>query len=309
MTPDEAPYATKARGIAATLPPGLALGIVAVVLFSFSFPATKLAVGGLDPLFVSFGRAVVAGGLSIAVLAATRAPWPTAAQWRGLAIVAAGVVIGFPVLTAIALDAQTSAHVAVVTAVMPAATAVMAVLRAGERPSPAFWLAALAGMVLVLAFAVIQGAGDLERDDVLLIVSVALVAMGYAEGGVLGRDLGGTRTICWALVLSLPLTIVVSAVVTARSTFVDIEAEAWLGFAYVSLFSMFIAFFAWYAGLARGGVAKIGQVQLVMPLLTLGWAAFLLGERVTVGTVATAVAVLACVVATQRAHVEPAPGD
>jgi drug/metabolite transporter (DMT)-like permease len=185
----------------------------------------------------------------------------------------------------------------------------MAVLRAGERPSPAFWLAALAGMVLVLLFALIQGAGELERDDVLLIVSVVLVAMGYAEGGALGRDLGGTRTICWALVLSLPLTIVVSVVVAATSTFGDIDADAWLGFAYVSLFSMFIAFFAWYAGLARGGIAKIGQVQLAMPILTLGWAAFLLGERVTIGTVATAVAVLACVVATQRAHVEPAPGD
>jgi drug/metabolite transporter (DMT)-like permease len=192
---------------------------------------------------------------------------------------------------------------------MPAATAVMAVLRAGERPSPGFWLAALAGMLLVLVFAIIQGAGELERDDALLLVAVALVGIGYAEGDVLGRELGGTRTICWALVLSLPLTIVVSAVVAATSTFADIEAEAWLGFAYSSLFSMFLAFVAWYAGLARGGVAKIGQVQLVMPILTLGWAAFLLGERVTVGTVATAVAVLACVVATQGAHVEPAPGD
>jgi drug/metabolite transporter (DMT)-like permease len=309
VTPDEAPYATKARSIEAMLPPGLALGVLAVVLFSFSFPATKLAVGGLDPLFVSFGRAVVAGGLSIVVLAATQAPLPTGAQWRGLAIVAGGVVIGFPMLTAIALDAKTSAHVAVIAAVMPAATAVMAVLRAGERPSPGFWLAALAGMVLVLMFAIIQGAGELERDDALLLVAVALVGIGYAEGGVLGRELGGTRTICWALVLSLPLTIVMSAVVAATSTFADIEAEAWLGFAYSSLFSMFLAFVAWYAGLARGGVAKIGQVQLVMPILTLGWAAFLLGERVTVGTVATAVAVLACVVATQRARVEPAPGD
>jgi drug/metabolite transporter (DMT)-like permease len=309
VSPDEATHATKARSIAARLPPGLALGTVAVVLFSFSFPATKLAVGGLDPIFISFGRAVVAGALSIAVLAATRAPTPTAEQWRGLAIVAGGVVIGFPVLTAIALEAKTSAHVAVVTAVMPAATAVMAMLRAGERPSVAFWLAALAGMVLVLVFAVIQGAGHLESDDALLLAAVALVGIGYAEGGAVSRDLGGTRTICWALVLSLPLTIVVTAVVATTSKFGDVEADAWLGFAYVSLVSMFIAFFAWYAGLARGGVAKIGQVQLAMPILTLGWAAFLLGERVTVGTVATAVGVLACVVATQRAGVEPAPGD
>ena len=290
-------------------PSGLGLGVLAVILFSFSFPATKLAVDGLEPLLVSFGRAAVAGVLAIAYLAAVRAPLPSAAQLRRLAVVAGGVVIGFPVLTSIALDAQTSAHVAVVTAVMPAATAVAAVVRAGERPSAGFWAAALAGMAAVIVFAVAQGAGGLDRDDVLLLVAVALVGLGYAEGGALSRELGGARTICWALVLSLPLTAAVGSIAAATSPLGAVPADAWLGFAYVSLFSMFLGFFAWYAGLARGGVAKIGQVQLAQPILTLGWAAFLLGESVTVATVLCALVVLACVIATQRTRVVAAPAD
>ncbi len=290
-------------------PSGLALGVLAVVLFSFSFPATKLAVADLEPLLVSFGRAAVAGVLSVLYLLAVRAPLPTAEQWRRLAIVAGGVVIGFPVLTSIALDAQTSAHVAVVTAVMPAATAVAAVVRAGERPSVGFWAAALAGMVAVVVFAVAQGAGGLDRDDVLLLVAVVLVGLGYAEGGALSRELGGARTICWALVLTLPLTAAVAAIAAGTSSFGAVDTDAWLGFAYVSLFSMFLGFFAWYAGLARGGVAKIGQIQLAQPILTLGWAAFLLEESVTAATVLCALVVLACVVATQRTRVAPAPAD
>jgi drug/metabolite transporter (DMT)-like permease len=285
------------------LPPGLLLGSLGVLAFSFSYPATRLAVSDLDPLFVSFGRAAVAGFLAVSYLVAVRAPRPTLTQWRSLGIVAAFVVIGFPTLSGIALQAKTSAHVAVVTALMPAATAVAAVLRAGERPSRMFWVAAATGAGAVIAFAVSQGAGGIDSDDVLLLVAVVIIGIGYAEGGVLSRTLGGARTICWALLLCLPLTIPVTLIVASRSYLGDVQPSAWFGFAYVSLFSMFLGFFAWYGGLARGGVARIGQVQLAQPLLTLVFAAAVLGETVTPATVLTAVVVLGCVVATQRARV------
>jgi drug/metabolite transporter (DMT)-like permease len=288
------------------LAPGTALGALGVLSFSLSFTATKAAVGGLDPVLVGAGRAVVAAGLAGAVLVATRAARPTRAQLRRLLAVAAGVVVGFPLLTSLALEGATAAHLAVVTAVMPAATAVAAVLRAGERPSPAFWAASGAGMAAVLVFAATQGPPGIDRDDAFALLAVVLVGWGYAEGGAVSRELGGARTICWALLVALPVTLPVALVALAAAPPADVPADAWVGFAYVALVSMFLGFFAWYAGLARGGVARVGQLQLAQPVLTLGWAALLLGEEVTALTVAAALLVLASVVATQRARVAPA---
>jgi drug/metabolite transporter (DMT)-like permease len=284
------------------LPPGFLLGALGVLGFSFSLPATRLAVAGLDPWLVAFGRAVVAGVLSVAVLAATRAPRPTAAQWRSLVLVALGVVVGFPLCTSLALHRVPAAHGAVVVGLLPAATAVAAVLRAGERPTRAFWLASGAGLVAVLAFAVSRGGGELTGADAELLLAVVLCAVGYAEGGALSRTLGGAQTICWALVLSLPATTAVAGTALAVHG-AHADASAWFGFAYVSVVSMFLGFFAWYAGLARGGVAKIGQVQLAQPVLSLVWAGLILGERFGPATVVAALAVLACVVATQRTRV------
>jgi drug/metabolite transporter (DMT)-like permease len=285
----------------AAAPPGVALGALGVVIFSFSLPATKLAVGGLDPWFVAFGRAAVAGLLAIGVLRATRAPRPSVAQWRSLAIVSLGVIVGFPLGTSLALEQLPSAHGAVVIGFLPAATAVMAVLRAGERPSPGFWAAAAAGFAAVVAFAAARGAHGIQLADGYMLASVVLCGLGYAEGGRLSRELGGAQTICWALVLSLPLT-VATATAAALTTHQSGGTDAWLGFAYVSVFSMFLGFFAWYAGLARGGVAKVGQIQLAQPVLTLGWAALVLGESVGGAELVTAFVVVACVVATQRAR-------
>lgn len=281
----------------------LLLGFLGVLAFSGSLPATRLAVDGLDPTFVGIGRAVVAGLLAAVLLRATRQPRPSRAQVRRLWLVVAGVVVGFPLFTALALQSLSSAHGAVIVGLLPAATAVMAVVRAGERPSPRFWLASVAGLVAVLAFAATQGAGLPRPADGLVLIAVAFGALGYAEGGALSRELGGWQTICWALVLSLPL-ITPPAVVAAATGDLSGGPSAWAGFAYVCLFSMFLGFFAWYAGLARGGVARIGQVQLAQPVLTLVWAGLLLGERVGLAEVAAAVAVLACVVATQRSRVD-----
>jgi drug/metabolite transporter (DMT)-like permease len=281
------------------VPPGLALGALGILGFSFSLPATKLAVADLDPWFVAFGRAVVAGLLALAVLRLGRAPRPAAAHWRRLALVAGGVVVGFPLLTSLALRELPAAHAIVTIGLLPAATAVAAVLRAGERPALAFWLAAGAGTAAVVAFAVAGGASGLATADLWLLGAVAVCGVGYAEGAVVARELGGARTICWALVLALPLTVPVAAL---SANGLEAGTEAWLGFAYVALVSMFLGFFAWYAGLARGGVARIGQVQLAQPVLSLGWAALVLGEAVSGAEAITAAGVLACVVATQRAR-------
>jgi drug/metabolite transporter (DMT)-like permease len=281
---------------------GLVLGIIGVGAFSFSLPATKLAVEQLDPWFVAFARAAVAAALAVVYLAAVRARLPRRDQLPALALVAGGVVVGFPLFTSLALTVSDSAHGAVVIALLPAATALAAVLLAGERPGIVFWCAALAGLAVVVAFTLAESGGGFTVADGFLLAATAACAVGYAQGGVLSRELGGARTISWALVLSAPLTLPVALILTA-TTEPAAGATSWAGFAYVSAVSMFLGFFAWYAALARGGVARIGQVQLTQPLLTLGWSALALGEHVGSGTLLAALAVLASVVVTQRAPV------
>ncbi|MEV6237913.1 DMT family transporter [Lentzea sp. NPDC051838] len=286
------------------MPAGVTLGALGVLGFSFSLPATRLAVAGLDPWFVAFGRAFVAGVLAVAYLALSRAPLPSATQIRRLVVVAVGIVIGFPLFTSLALVTQTSAHGAVVIAVLPMSTAIWAVVRASERPPLAFWLSSGAGLLAVLAFVATGGgfSGSLSVADVYLLVAVVLCGLGYAEGGALSRELGGARTICWALVVSLPVTLPVSLL---TADFSRADPVVWLSFSYVALISMFLGFFAWYAGLAAGGVAKIGQIQLAQPVLTLIWSALVLGEPVGWPALATAFVVLVCVVLTQRSRVTP----
>jgi len=211
-------------------------------------------------------------------------------------------VVGFPLFSAWALGQLPSAHAAVFVGLLPAATAVAAALRAGERPSSGFWLASLLGLVAVLAFAAVSGAGRLQPADALVLLAVALGGVGYAEGGALARTLGGWQVICWVLVLSAPplLPVVVWRVL---ATGLHAGLPAWLGLAYVSLVSMFAAFFAWYRALAQGGVAQIGQIQLAQPVLTMLWSALLLDERVSWPMALAAAAVLASVAPTQRARV------
>jgi drug/metabolite transporter (DMT)-like permease len=283
------------------------LGFLGVLAFSFTLPATRVAVEQLDPTFVGIGREAVAAVLAGLILMLSKAPLPSRQQLLRIGIVASGVVFGWPLFTAIALQDLTSAHSAVIVGLLPAATAVAAVLRAGEHPSRGFWLASLAGLLAVLAFAASQGAGLLSTGDLLILVAVALGAIGYAEGGALARELGGWRVICWAVFLSAPLTVPIG-LIAALGSDLHADGDAWLGFAYVAAVSALLGFFPWYAGLARGGVAKIGQVQLVQPLLTLAWSAALLGEHVGLATLVASAAVLASVVATQRTRVgrEPA---
>ncbi|XVV10671.1 DMT family transporter [Actinoplanes sp. CA-131856] len=285
---------------------GFALGALGVLAFSLSLPMTRVAVQQIDPWFVAFGRAVGAAALAGAYLSVTRAPRPTRDQWRRLSIVALGVVVGFPLFTSLALTTQTSAHGAVVITVLPAMTAVFAVLRAGERPPVAFWAASSAGLLAVVAFLVTTGAvsGALDVADLFLVAAVVLCGLGYAEGGVLARSLGGARTICWALLLSLPVTVPVT-IAAAVAAPPRAGLGAWSSFAYLTVVSMFLGFFAWYAGLAQGGIARVGQIQLAQPVLTLAWSALLLGESVSPASIGAAAIVLACVFLTQRTRTRP----
>ncbi|WP_410671705.1 DMT family transporter [Amycolatopsis sp. cmx-4-68] len=273
---------------------GLGWGLVGVVAFSFTVPFTRVAVGGLSPLFIGSGRAVVAAVLAAGALLVTRPPRPRGGQWARVAVVAGGVVFGFPLLTSFALTSAPASHGAVVIALLPAATAVTAVLRGHERPPRTFWLTAAAGAGAVVVFAALpNGLGGLHWSDVLLFGAVAAAAIGYAEGGLLARELGAWQTVSWALVVSAPPMLVLTAVSAARTPPSGSTLE-WAAFAYLGVVSMFLGFFAWYRGLAIGPMARVSQVQLVQPVLTIGWAASLLGERLTWPTALGGAAVIAC---------------
>ncbi|GAA2575523.1 DMT family transporter [Actinomadura fulvescens] len=278
-----------------------------VVVFSFSFPGTAFALDGLDPYVIGIGRAAVAAALAAVALLAARAPLPRGRQWAGLAAVAGGVVLGFPVLSSLALDrGASSAHSAVIIGLLPAATAVMAVLRAGERPSRGFWLASGAGAAWITGFAFVRGAGHFTVADLLLFAALVVCAIGYAEGGRLAREMPGWRVISWALVLVAPLTVPVTCWLLA-TTGPQWTGRAVTGFVYVSVGSMYLGFFAWYAGMAKIGIAPASQVQLAQPILTLLWSGLVLDELIDATTGLAALGVLVCVALTQRTRVRRAP--
>jgi drug/metabolite transporter (DMT)-like permease len=281
-------------------------------MFSFTLPVTKIALRGYEPVVIAMGRAALAGVVAAVVLAAARVPRPRREEVRPLLLIGLGVVVGFPVLTTIALQSTTSARAAVVIAGLPIATAVLGVVRAGEHPSRQFWYAAVSGTVALTFFALSRGGasgGDLVAD-LLLLGAVLAAAYGYVEGAVLSRSMPGWQVISWVLVLALPLTLTATAVI---GVVVDSDrsptAQSSVALLYLALVSMYLGFFAWYAGLHRAGVTRASQVQLLQPLLTLLWSVLLLGETVGPATVVAAFAVLGCVVWTQRtrAGTDPPP--
>ncbi|MGH8808443.1 MAG: DMT family transporter [Noviherbaspirillum sp.] len=278
---------------------GMWLGMAGVAIFSLTLPFTRMAVAELNPVLVALGRAVVAAFGSIALLWWSGATRPTPAQWRALVITSLGVVIGFPVFSSIAMRYVPASHGAVVIGILPLATALFGALRFGERPSAGFWLAAMAGSGLVIAFALWQGGGRFHPADIALFAAVIAAAMGYAEGGRLSQTMGGQQVISWALVLSMPILLPVTLWLGWEYG-VSASPKAWIGFGYVSLFSMFIGFFFWYKGLALGGIARVGQVQLVQPFLTLIGAALILGETLDASNFLFAAAVIAVVAIGRR---------
>ncbi|HEY0887374.1 MAG TPA: DMT family transporter [Ramlibacter sp.] len=277
---------------------GYLLGLLAVVAFAVTLPATRVAVRALDPVFVGLGRAVGAALLAGAFLLATRQRLPSREQLKSLAVVAAGVVVGFPLLSAWAMRHVDASHGGVVLGILPLATAATGAMFSGERPSARFWVCAVIGSALVAGYSLTQSRGALALADVALVGAVISAAIGYAEGARLSRALGGLQVISWALVLSAPLLLV--PVLLAAPSTIRLPIESWAGFAYVMVISQFLAFIPWYRGLALGGIARVGQTQLLQPFLTILAAALLLGEPGDIVTWMVAALVVA-VVAVGRA--------
>lgn len=274
-------------------------GLLGVLIFSGSLPATRMAVGGFSPLFLTSARAVLAALIGGLVLIALSGKRPSRGDALPLMLVALGVVVGFPLLTAIALQEITAAHSTVFIGLLPLATAIFGVLRGGERPRPLFWAFSCAGALAVALFALREGGSALLAGDLLMLAAILVCGYGYAEGARLARHLGGWQVICWALVFSLPPMLAL-ALLTHPPTLAGIAVPAWVGLGYVSVFSMLVGFFFWYRGLALGGIAGVGQLQLLQPFFGLLLAGWLLGEAVVPSMIAVSGFVVACVVGARR---------
>lgn len=261
---------------------GFLYGLAGVVIFGLTLPATRLAVAELDPIFVGLGRSLVAAVLAGVALLASREPWPERRDLPMLAVTAAGVIFGFPSFSALALVHAPAGHGGIILAILPLATAIAGVIIARERPTLGFWLCSVAGSLAVLAFAWLDGAfanAGLGAADLLFLAAIAAAAIGYTTGAVLAQRLGGWQTISWALLVAAPVSAIVVPMLSGPINW-SASASAWLGFGYVALMSQFIGFFFWYKGLAMGGVAKVGQVQLIQTFVTLAGAWMLLGEQI-----------------------------
>jgi drug/metabolite transporter (DMT)-like permease len=283
---------------------GFVYGLLGIIIFSVTLPATKIALnGGLDPIFVGLGRAIVAAVFALILLVATRQPIP---PWRSLPrfiIVVLGVVIGFPLLSALAMRDAPASYGAVITGLLPLATALFGAIRADERPSWQFWLWALAGSGLVVTFALISGAGSFRLVDLAMLGAVIAAGLGYAEGAVLSKTFGAWQVICWSLVLSAPVLLpIVWPHLPTNSAMITGQAIG--GFLYVSIFSMFLGFFAWYRGLMLGGIARVGQLQLFQTFLTISASAILLGEKISIETIGFAIGVICCVALGKRTSIQ-----
>lgn len=281
---------------------GMALGFVGVLAFSVSLPTTHVAVRDLGVLWVSFGRAVVAGVLAIVVLAVTRTPFPTASVRRRLVFVVAGVVVGFPTFTGLALQHAPAGHGAVVVGLLPMVTAGLSVLRAGDRPSVRFWVFGAIGAAAIVVLAIARSTTKVAASDLFLVAAVVSAGVGYTEGALVSRVIGGWQTISWAVVLALPFTVPLT-IAGRHTVHFNEPMTAWFSFAYLGVVSMFLGFFAWYAGLARGGIARVSQIQLLQPLFSLVWATAFLHEHLDWLTVVVAVIVLASVAGSKRSVV------
>jgi drug/metabolite transporter (DMT)-like permease len=278
---------------------GLINGLVGVVIFSGSLPATRLAVAGFDPVFLTSARAAIAALIALAVLLLLQERRPAAEDMIPLVVVGLGVVVGFPLLTAFALIYVTSAHSIVFIGLLPLATAIFGVFRGGERPGVAFWIFATLGSLLVAGFAFFKGVSGLSVGDGLMLAAIIVCGLGYAEGARLSKKLGGWQVISWALVISLPVMLPL-CFFNWPMAISDVHASAWWGLAYVAIFSMLIGFIFWYRGLALGGTASVGQLQLLQPFMGLLIAALVLGEKVSLAMLAVTGGVVACVALARR---------
>jgi drug/metabolite transporter (DMT)-like permease len=285
---------------------GLLLGLIGVAIIGGTLPATRIAVSGFDPLALTALRTAIAGLCALALLLVLRRPIPPRRQWPQLAIAMLCVSILFPLLMALAVQTVDASHGGVVLGILPIATALVAVVITHERPKPLFWIASLLGAALVVAFAMRQGGGTLSRGDLLLFGAVAASAVGYAFSGRLTLQMPGWEVISWALVMALPISLPAAAL-TLPADPTQIALKPWLAVLYVALFPQWIGFFAWNAGMAIGGIARVSQVQLLQPFITFVLAALFNGETITLQILLFASAVVATVAISTRTRIRPVP--
>jgi drug/metabolite transporter (DMT)-like permease len=284
---------------------GLVLGFVGMVIFGGTLPATRIAVSAIDPMALTALRTAIAGLCSLALLIVLRRPLPPRSLWPQLAIAMLCVSVLFPLLMALAVQTVDASHGGVVLGILPIATALVAVTITHERPRPLFWVASIAGAALVVAFALRQGGGALSAGDLLLFAAVAVAAIGYAFSGRLTAQMPGWEVISWVLVMALPISLPAVAL-TMPADLTQISLKPWLALLYVAVFSQWIGFFAWNAGMAMGGIARVSQVQLLQPFVTFALAAFFNGETITLQIVLFATAVVATVAISTRTRAAPA---
>lgn len=278
---------------------GWVCGGLGVLIFSGSMPATRAALAGFGPVFLTVARAALAGGLALALLVLMRQPRPGRGDLASLALVSFGVVIGFPLLSALALRHINAAQSQIFLGLLPLATALFGVLRGGERPHRGFWLFAGLGSACLIGVALRHGTQLSLTGVALMLSAIVVCGLGYAEGAKLSRRLGGWQVISWALVLSLPVMLL-ACWLTKPGTLTHVPHEAWMGLAYVSAFSMLLGFVFWYRGLALGGIAAVGQLQLLQPAAGLAVSALVLHETVPPATMAATAAIVLCVAGAKR---------
>lgn len=278
---------------------GWGSGLLGILIFSGTLPATRVAIGGFDPVFLTAARTVIAALIGALALGLLRQAMPSRGDFFSLVVVALGAVVGFPLLTALALEHNTAARSTVFVGLLPLTTAIFGSLRGGETPHPVFWLFSLAGAAGVAIFALTRGGDGSLTGDLFMLAAVAVCGPGYAEGAILARKLGGWQVICWALVLSLPLVLLLAAVTRPEDWYI-IAAPAWMGLGYVSVFSMLLGFVFWYRGLALGGITGVSQLQLLQPFMSLVLAALVLHEAVELPMILAAGFVVLCVAGAKR---------
>ncbi len=274
-------------------------GLIGVLLFSGSMPATKVAVLSLDPIFVTLVRALIAAVLAGLFLFYSKATLPNKFESKSIILVAIGAVIGFPLLSSLALQHMTAARSLVFVGTLPLSTAIFAVLRGKEKPKPLFWLFALIGSGLVVGFAYAQHATSSLTGDLLMLAAIVLCGLAYAEGAVLTKTMGGSQVISWAIIYALPI-LLPSLFFFMPTSFHFIQTDTWVSLLYLGTMSMFTGFIFWYKGLAQGGIASVGQLQLLQPFFGLALAAVFLNEYVSIGMIGVTLGVVLSVAASKK---------
>ncbi|MFZ4863699.1 DMT family transporter [Sphingobacterium sp. Mn56C] len=274
-------------------------GCIGVLMFSGTVPATKIAVFDLPVTFLTFARAGIAGILALFFILIAKSKIPTRKQFASIGIVAAGAVLVFPLLCALALQHMSSARSLLYVGLIPISTAIFGVIRGRERVKYKFWLFALLGSFFVMGYAFSIGGNSSVMGDLIMLTAVIVCGLGYAEGARLAKNLAGWEVISWALVLSLPI-VIPAVIYTMPNTLTTVSADAWIGVGYLGVFSQFLGFIFWYRGLAQGGIARVGQLQLLQSFFGLGIVAVLLQEQISVGMLAVCVCVVVCVATSKK---------